>query len=151
MTAADYRRLFAYEFWANRTVLDSLPEDSEQAVRLFSHILASQSLWLERMTGRSQSMEVWPHLTVEECGTVLARLESAWESFLIGLDDRGLEDEFAYVNTKGQSWTGSIGDTLLHLITHSCYHRGQIAQEIRRSGHEPVYTDYIQATRTKAI
>ena len=151
MTVADYRRLFAYEFWANRTVLDALNDTDPASLRLFSHILASQNLWLERMTDRTQSMEVWPDLTAAECAPLLARLESAWQSFLDDLDDARLADAFSYVNTKGEPWSSTIGDTLLHLITHSCYHRGQIAQEMRRSGREPVYTDYIQATRTKAI
>jgi len=151
MTVADYRRLFAYEFWANRIVHKALTDDDEASVRLFSHILASQTLWLERMTGQTQSMAVWPDIPVEQAAPLLARLESAWQSFLGDMDDARLAEEFSYVNTKGQAWTSRIDDTLLHLITHSCYHRGQIAQEMRRSGREPVYTDYIQATRTESI
>lgn len=38
-------------------------------------------------------------------------------------------------------------DVLTHVIMHSVYHRGQIAAEVRASGSEPAYTDFIEAIR----
>lgn len=147
MTVADYNRLFRYEFWANRAVAESLTTGHEAAITLFAHILASQRLWLDRLTGSPQAMPVWPTLSAHDCRRLLEELENDWSMFLDGLSEERLSTTFDYVNTKGQAWTSSVSDTLTHLITHSCYHRGQIALRMREAGIEPAYTDFIQATR----
>jgi uncharacterized damage-inducible protein DinB len=36
---------------------------------------------------------------------------------------------------------------LTHVLFHSAYHRGQIALQMRASGMEPAYTDFIHAVR----
>jgi uncharacterized damage-inducible protein DinB len=33
----------------------------------------------------------------------------------------------------------------MHVLLHSAHHRGQIAFELRASGQEPAYTDFIHA------
>lgn len=151
MTASDYRQLFKYEFWANRLVAEALSDNMSSALRLFGHIMASQRLWLDRLTDNPQSMPVWPTLTVDECHALLERLEMDWSNFLDDLSDDALDRAFSYVNSKGVPWTSIVADTLTHLITHSCYHRGQIALTIRHGGDDPPYTDFIQATRQGLI
>lgn len=147
MTVSDFKRLFAYEFWANRAVADALSPSNEAAFRLFRHILASHRLWLDRLTSQPQSLPVWPELTTAECMALLGRLEEDWSAYLDGLSDDTLSGSFDYVNTKGKAWSSTVQDTLTHLITHSSYHRGQVALRMRLAGEDPPYTDYIHATR----
>jgi uncharacterized damage-inducible protein DinB len=40
-----------------------------------------------------------------------------------------------------------VEDVLTHVLFHSAYHRGQIALQMRASGAEPAYTDFIHAVR----
>ena len=147
MTVPDYKRLFEYECWANRLVAEALTASASPALTLFGHILASQRLWLDRMTGTPQSMPVWPTLTLDECTTLLERLEADWSRFLDDLSNEGLEHTFDYVNSKGIAWSSTVADALMHLIVHAAYHRGQIALRIRLRGDDPPYTDFIQVTR----
>jgi uncharacterized damage-inducible protein DinB len=35
----------------------------------------------------------------------------------------------------------------MHLITHSAYHRGQVAMTVRAAGSTPAYTDFIHSIR----
>jgi uncharacterized damage-inducible protein DinB len=35
----------------------------------------------------------------------------------------------------------------MHVLLHSVYHRGQIALQMRSSGAEPAYTDFIHSVR----
>jgi uncharacterized damage-inducible protein DinB len=58
-----------------------------------------------------------------------------------------LNTTMTYRNSKGLEFTNSVGDTLTHVWLHGSYHRGQIAQAIRRAGHEPVNTDFITFVR----
>lgn len=148
------RRIFEYESWANRRVLDALrglPEKDEAAVGLLSHIMASQALWLNRIRGKPQEIAVWPDLSVDECSDLIDRMEERWREYLDALSEAELATEFSYTNTKGEPWTSAIGDTLTHLLLHNAYHRGQIAATLRRAGIDPPYTDYIHATRRNLI
>lgn len=147
MTVSDFKRLFEYEFWANQTVAEKLNPTNAPALRLLCHVLASERLWLDRLTGSPQSLPVWPEMSLGECRTLLSQLQSDWKTYLDGLSDEMLDTSFAYVNSKGEPWRSTISDTLTHLITHSCYHRGQIAQRIRLAGEDPPYTDFIHVTR----
>jgi len=58
-----------------------------------------------------------------------------------------LSSTISYKNTKGEGWTSVIEDVLLHVTTHSAYHRGQIALNLRAAGLQPAYTDYIHGVR----
>ena len=50
-----------------------------------------------------------------------------------------------------ERFRSSLHDILMHVIMHSAYHRGQIAADMRASGAEPVYTDFIHAVRQGLI
>jgi uncharacterized damage-inducible protein DinB len=84
---------------------------------------------------------------VPEIRDGLAELAGAWEAILTSPGDVALSREVSYVNSKGEPWTSAVKDVLTHVVTHSAYHRGQIAAEMRRAGHEPAYTDFIEAVR----
>jgi uncharacterized damage-inducible protein DinB len=154
MNLLDYfRRQFSYNAWANREVLNSLDRDDamSQSLYLFSHVLSAERLWLARIRQHPQSFPVWPHFTVEECGTQTDETGSSWRNYLDEVDPSQLSNEVAYRNTKGERWTNSVHDILTHVLLHSAYHRGQIAKEMRAQGKQPVYTDFIQAARQGSI
>jgi uncharacterized damage-inducible protein DinB len=144
------RRLFAYDDWANREALASLENAGSpppRSLRFFSHIVAAEWLWLARLKRERKVIAVWPELTLGEGRTQIGGLRKAWRSYLEGLDSAGLLEPVTYLNSKGESWTNTVGDILIHVVMHSGYHRGQIAADLRASGHEPAYTDFIHAVR----
>ena len=64
------QRLFAYDDWANREVLDSLARAGgrpARSLKLLSHIVAAEALWLARLRREKSPMAVWPELTLDEC------------------------------------------------------------------------------------
>ena len=75
-------------------------------------------------------------------------LRGAWAYILQHVDHDSTID---YRNTKGEQWTSSVDDVLMHVILHGSYHRGQIATVLRNGGEEPAYTDYIHCTRSGFI
>lgn len=143
-----YRRMFAYDDWANQATLGSLrPHASERARRLMAHVVATERLWYDRLLSIPQALPVWPEFTLEQCEAVATEMSASWREYLADLTPDALGARRQYTNTKGERWINSVGDVLTHVILHSAYHRGQIAAEVRASGGEPAYTDFIEAVR----
>lgn len=146
-----YRKLYAYNAWANRETLKSLQamkEPPSKAQELFCHILVGERLWHLRLQRQStEGFVVWPEWTLKDCAAELLQVSQMWEDYLAGLTAEMLLHSISYTNTEGEAWRNTVSDILSHVIMHSVYHRGQIAAAIRNSGGEPAYTDYIHAVR----
>ena len=143
-------RLFAYDNWANREVLASLTSVANppaRSLKLMAHILSAEELWLARLKQQKAALPVWPELTLAECDTEAERLKVSWKSYLGKCEASALSAHIKYVNSKGESWTSRVDDILLHVITHSAYHRGQVARDMRAAGLTPAYTDFIHGVR----
>ena len=145
-----HRRMFRYDAWANAECLAGLHAAAAPPVRslgYLAHILSCEWLWLERIQQAKQRFEVWPAWALDECAAQLAALRPAWDEFLTALDPGALRRRVPYTNTKGERFESEIGDILTHVVTHSAYHRGQIATDMRAAGFAPAYTDFIHAVR----
>ena len=144
------RKLFAYDHWANLEVARALRMASQpppRSVRLMSHVVGTEWTWRSRILPESKRMAVWPQLTPEQVLQEVEELQTAWASYLGRLTPAQLTETAAYTNSKGQHFRNDLGDILMHVVMHSAYHRGQIAADMRASGLEPVYTDFIHAVR----
>ncbi len=146
------RRLFRYDRWANHEALASVENGaSPRAVKLFAHIIAAEHLWLDRIQKCSAKYPVWPQWSVEESRARMDEAAARWKEFVDGLTLAGLQAEVSYKNSKGEPWINNVLDIALHVLMHSAYHRGQIAAEVRASGGEPAYTDFIEGVRRNRI
>lgn len=144
------RRQWAYNAWANRAVLAGFRASgapTKRALQLVAHIVAAESLWLERIQRQQQSFPVWPEFDLDRCEKESASVSGKWREYLDGLSVDGLSTKVSYKNTQGQLWTSAIGDINTHVLMHSAYHRGQIASHLRENGQTPVLTDFIHAVR----
>jgi len=151
----DYlHRLFAYDDWANREVLAALrnaPNPPARSLKLIVHILSAEGLWLARINQEKPSLPVWPELALAQCEAEGDALRASWRSYLEQCREAGLSHQIRYVNSKGETWSSQVDDVLLHVITHSAYHRGQIASDMRAAGLTPAYTDFIHAIRQEIV
>jgi len=124
---------------------------SKSTVGRMAHILSAEKLWLERIREDTQSLPVWPNLTIEDCLALAEEIASAWRDYLSGLAAGGLDEKVEYRNSKGELWSSRVEDVLMHVLLHSAYHRGQVALEMRAAGVEPAYTDFIHAVRSGLV
>jgi len=158
MDTKDFLRMFAYDSWANRECLAAMraarsvsADASLNTIGRMAHILSAQKLWLERILKQRQSMPVWPSATIEDCMALADEMSSAWQHYLtqlaVQLPPGSLDGKVEYRNSKGEPWSSRVEDILTHVLFHSAYHRGQIALQMRASGIEPAYTDFIHAVR----
>jgi uncharacterized damage-inducible protein DinB len=143
-------RLLDHLEWADRRVLEGLRADPVRASRAretFAHILGAEHVWLARLRGVPQAVDVWPRLGMEDCGNIAAANVSGYRELLRSLSERDLLREVPYVNSAGQAFRSTIADILLHVVLHGSYHRGQVAAEVRAADGTPVPTDYIAFVR----
>lgn len=146
----DILRNISYDHWANREVLATLRRigsPPEKSLRWFAHILAAQDLWLTRLTNENRKVVVWPTMRIDQCAVYLDEQIEDWDTYLATLTPEIMNSTVSYRNTKGEPWINTAQDILTHVPMHSAYHRGQIAADLRAHGHEPPYTDYIEAVR----
>jgi len=153
MQAADFIRLFTYDRWANQVTLDSVRAAGapQRVLKLLAHIAAAQWLWLERIQGSGKKVIVWPDWKLEQCATELRGSGIAWEAYTGKANEQTLATAVPYRNSKGEQWTSRVSDIAMHVAMHGVYHRGQVAADVRASGGEPAYTDFIQAARTGTL
>lgn len=145
-----FKMMFAYNFWANSRVLESLKNAAnapEPSVKLLSHILAAEELWCCRLTGKTTDMQVFPQFSLAECELRIVQQNETWNKYLADISVAGLSEIITYHNTKGVPFLNTPIDILAHVINHGTYHRGQIAQQLRQSGEIPAATDYIVYVR----
>lgn len=149
---SDYtlQKLAAYNNWANQKLLETLETLCEKvptrSLHLFSHLLNAEIIWLARMQHLESPVQVFDDHTLAKCRTMQ---ESTFECFLSLADSSpgDLEREIIYKNTKGETFTNSLEDILIHVFNHGTYHRAQIACDLRQNGFEPINTDYITFIR----
>jgi uncharacterized damage-inducible protein DinB len=149
-----YAQLVVYEGWANQEVIAALravgtPPDRSR--KWMAHIVAAGHVWHSRLVQQPQPYPVWPDFTLDESEKEARNLASLWKAYLDRVGAGGLDQTVSYKNTKGEPWSNSVHDILTHVFMHSAYHRGQIAADLRQSGHQPAYTDFIHGVRQGLI
>ncbi len=157
MNAAEIRRLFDYNEWANARLLrvvagltiEQFTKDlrsSFASIRdTFAHIVAAEWIWLQRWEGVSpRSAPEWSvSPTPQVLHDRLSELEAERRPFLASLRDEDLQRHISYTNLKNEQWRYALGDALVHLVNHSTYHRGQVVTMLRQVGASAVATDLL--------
>ena len=141
-------QLFEHNWWANDALMTELRREAPDAetLRLFSHVVATEHLWLSRIDAVKARVAVWPALKLDEVAA-LERENRARLRELLKRPDDSRAQWVHYRNSAGNEFDNTVHDILTHVAMHGHYHRGQIARAMRSAGREPVYTDYIGFVR----
>ena len=151
------RGLLAYTIWADRAMLLAMKAVREEdltretggsfgsVLGTMAHVLGSEQLWLSRFLGvplgRLPGIEDYPTAAALE-----QSFDDYWpqlEFFLASLLAEQLDQDFVWVNTRGETHQAPFRQVLLHFVNHSTYHRGQVANLLRQMGYEPPATDLV--------
>jgi uncharacterized damage-inducible protein DinB len=142
-----YIHLFEYNDWANKLILKKLKENpivNSKIFSIFSHIIISQILWLDRVKKESNEFtNFWQRLNIEDLDNLYLRSTNDWISFIKKQGEKDLELFYSYKNSKGIMYSNTLAQILTHVINHSTYHRAQIATLLRAENIQPPLTDYI--------
>ncbi len=147
-------KLIEYNRWANERTLASIPTDtdpSDRRLQLFGHILGGLRLWLLRMqfvpfdSPEYQAMKelVFPKsITWNQCKTEFEDISQKYGSFCSSLNLNNLEEIVHFRNLAGVPHQATMDEMVYHIVNHSTYHRGQIAQLVRAASGTPAQTDH---------
>lgn len=146
------QKMYEHLIWANKRILATLhtvKEDQQEVIRLFSHILFSEIIWMARLQGiDSSKLPLWTDVDLEFCEQLVKKNEENIISYLLICTKEDLENTIIYKNSKGFEFQNTIREILTHVCLHGHYHRGQINNKFRSLGVEPVVLDFIHYMRT---
>lgn len=152
------RELYDYNYWARDRQLEACAKlAEEQFLRpmgssysslrdTLSHLLAAEWGWHERFRGRSpRSLPDWlaELRTVEALRERWKLIEADTRNYLAALSPEALTHPLTYQNHKGETWTYPLWQTLVHLVNHQTYHRGQVTTLLRQLGATPPAVDFL--------
>lgn len=145
-------RLTAYNEWANRRVAQLLRQPAAAAMpeplRLFSHVLAAESIWLCRLRQLPITETPQSAYTIEDCSARIPRLAEEWRSYFSVLTEEEVcTGEVTYRNMAGEAFTSPVRDVLTHIVNHGTYHRGQVVQLLKGVVSPLPVTDFIAYSR----
>lgn len=145
--------LFNYNDWANRRVLIILEENQiqdEELLKLYSHVLSAQIIWLNRIKDIPTSpFPIWEVYNLRELRSMTEESSANWENYLDKHTSQTFKEMINYQNSEGKKYESTLEEIITHVISHSAYHRGQIAKKLRERGIAPPDTDYIIYARGK--
>lgn len=153
--------MYDYNVWANKEIINrlkELPKDIyhhdiqsgfSSVAEVLTHIYLVEQTWFEIMAGQSmseaitksnQSQEKIEAIEIQEMETLYDELSHKNKSFLANQENM---DKVILVNNPyaGLLET-SISESVLHVVTHGNYHRGNIATMLRQQGYPAVMQDY---------
>lgn len=147
-----FEELLRYNFQSNDTMIGVLEQNQEvidkQILSTSSHIFWAQTIWNDRMRGKSLSKDVWEILELKNMAKMNTML---FQDTLLIVKERELSEEISYKNLKGEEFKNCIQEILIHIINHSTYHRGQVMMAVRDKGGKAASTDYIYWKRKPQI
>jgi len=153
----DILELFAYHHWATTRMLGAFEAVTAAQLDqpwggsfatgrgLLRHVLGAEWLWCERWNGRSPKAIMEPPSDLDGRGfrAEWDKVRAAQQSFLDELSNSQLDGDISYVNLKGERWTYSLSNVLLHVVNHGTYHRGQFTHFLRDLGMAAPSTDFL--------
>jgi uncharacterized damage-inducible protein DinB len=156
--------LYDYNAWADRRVLQAASAlTSEQFTKslgssfssvrdTLSHILGVEWLWLERFHGRSPASIPFQNEfdKVQSLAVRWTEFEPTLLKFARGLVQDDLERVMEYKTMKYGVYRNPLWQSMLHLVNHGTYHRGQVTTMLRQLGAQPILTDLMHFYRERA-
>lgn len=144
-----FLKLYEYNAWANRRVLDCLTRQNisdEKIMSLMGHVVAAQFLWLHRIKGLpAPDVKLWGEYKLPQLVSMAQNIGEQWLDFVTTTSD--FNRDLTYKNYVGDPYTTNVEIIMIHLVNHSSYHRAQIAMQLRQKGFEPINTDFITYDR----
>ncbi|HEX2723883.1 MAG TPA: DinB family protein [Gemmatimonadaceae bacterium] len=164
MTVAELIDLYEFNRWAHERCLAAAAElNSEEYGRglpgsfpslraTLEHLLAAEVVWLSRWEGHSLG-DPPDYGGCKDVGSLTSLWNSFWNrqrSFLEALTEDDLGRLVGIRTRSGIETVQPLADTMIHVVNHSTYHRGQVATQMRQLGTAAPSTDYFTYCLTRA-
>jgi len=126
-------KMLESEIWANQILVETLEKAKaidERTLLLFSHLLSSYSMWLNRIQGTEITTTLFQERTLEESKTLMKNVLSEIKMHLQKADEQELSRVISFIfPLDGTKSKLSVADALTHLITHSLITGDKLCQD----------------------
>ncbi|MBD1383399.1 DinB family protein [Metabacillus arenae] len=153
-------KMYDYHVWANEVLINrlkELPHDIyhkeilsgfSSVSKVLSHIYLVDLGWFDIISGKSmneamvsadQLREQVETKSLEKMETLFLNLSERYKSLFKQV---GVEKLLVVDNPYAGLLETSLSESVLHVVTHGSYHRGNIATMLRQMGHTSVMQDF---------
>ena len=136
-----------FEYWANTELLTSLKKANpldERALLLFSHLLSSGNMWISRLNALPITVTLFQERTLAECEELLKVNTEGLLKYLQNASEEELNRIVEFIfPLDGSKKRIRVYDSILHVVHHSSYHRGQIVTRLKGSVEPLPFVTYI--------
>lgn len=153
----ELRRLTRYNAWANRVIYDAvaaLPEGEavkerptlfKSIVNTLNHLYVVDRIWQAHLEGRPHGIPALNTVLHPELAD-LRRAQQAIDDWYIGwsdaLSEAAAEETIRFTLIGGSPGEMRRADVLFHLVNHTSYHRGFVADLFFQIPARPPLTDF---------
>src|SRR5689334_23771113 len=104
-------KLFDHNWWAHHELFAELERQApdRETLRLLSHVIATEHLWLSRIDGVAPRVAVWPSLTLDEVVALEAENRARIRELLHRPDDSRVQ-RVHYRNSAGNEFDNTVGE-----------------------------------------
>ncbi|MGE7767318.1 DinB family protein [Peribacillus sp. NPDC096540] len=154
-------KMYNYHVWANGVIIDrlkELPQDIyhqeiqsgfSSVSKVLSHIYLTDYAWFDIISGKcmNEAMGSTDQLrkevetkSIQEMKKIFLDLSDRNKALLNSQKD--IDKLIVVDNPYAGLLETSISESVLHVVTHGSYHRGNIATMLRQMGHTSVMQDF---------
>ncbi len=158
------RSYYEYTDWANGLVFDIAETlDDEQLRREFdvgmgcilktlAHMRDAEQWWFENWHngGAFDFEQIQKDTTVRQLRDAYKETIANRNSYFAGLNDDDLDRAVTAKSSEGETWTFTLGESMLQLCCHGTHHRAQLVNMFRHVGAEVPTLDFIAMKRQGA-
>lgn len=154
----------AYNLWANKSITDHILmlEQKQHHQNVESsfptlhatvlHMWVAETAWWQRV--KLQEKITIPtaaeNPTMQDVVNGLLTQSALWEEWLKNTSEMMLMHVYAFQHSKTDLFKQPVYETVLHVINHSTYHRGQLVTMMRTLGVQTIpQTDFSVFTRKR--
>jgi len=149
-------RLMRYKRWADQLMfqaVQALPagEATQERPTLFktilntlNHIYVVDLIWQAHLEGRQHgisALNVVLHASVDELWRAQQAVDDWYVTLSDSLSDAALSERVSFEFLDGKKGTMSRGEILMHVVNHTTYHRGWVADLFFQIPARPPTTD----------
>ena len=165
MSPEEIRGLYDFNDWANQRALSGAEKltvdqftksmgSSFSSVRdTLAHIYGAEWIWLERFQGRSPSSlpNAAQFSDIHSLRQRWLEHEQHLLQFVRGLTQSDLDREMEYKTLRFGVYRNPLWQSMLHVVNHGTYHRGQVTTLLRQLGAEPLLMDLMHFYRERSL
>lgn len=117
------------------------------------HLVNSAVVWLARWQGRplATGLRAAAFPSADALQLRWREVSASVRQFLETISEARLQAPLAYRTATGRERSEVLELTVLHLMTHAAYHRGQVNSVIRLLGDTTVHTDFLHFLHVRGL